>query len=109
MGTETKWTVLQWCSHPEAGNDDCLTGDDFNTLEEAKASDLYTKAPYCVAYIEIDGPVGSNHYECVKNPHYSARRVRAEEAADRAAERSERAMQAGMMGGCDAYNDEMGY
>lgn len=104
-GSQAKYTVNQWCSHPDAGNDDCVTGDDFDSLEEAKASHLYTRAPYYVAYIEIDGPVGSDHYELVKNPHYSARTVALEDSL----ERSERAMQAGMAFGCQGYNDEMGF
>jgi hypothetical protein len=110
-GYENKWTVNQWCSHPDEGNDDCLTGDDFDTLADAKRSELYTDAPYNIQYIEIDGPVGSNHYELILNPHYDAKRVRRERAADDADWRRERAIQAGMgMGlGVEAYNEEMGY
>lgn len=98
------WSVNHWGSHPDAENDDCYTGDDFDSLEAAKASDLYRKAPYDVMYIEIDGPIGSLHNEVIKNPNYSAKTIRFEDNL----ERSERVMQAGMLGGIQAYNDAMG-
>jgi hypothetical protein len=101
----TKWSVNHWLTHPDNGNDDCMTGDDFDTLEQAKSSDLFTKASYDIQWIEIDGPVGSNHYEVIKNPNYSAKAVAFEDSL----ERSERAMQAGMAFGCQGYNEEMGY
>jgi hypothetical protein len=53
-------------------------------------------------YLQIDGP---DIHEVRKNPGYNAREIR----LDRSLERSERGMQAGMMGGCQAYNEEMGY
>lgn len=55
-----------------------------------------------VYYIMIDGP-GINQIR--KNPHYRAR----SRAQDDAEWRQERAMQAGMGLGIEAYNDELGY
>jgi hypothetical protein len=99
-----KWSVNHWGSHPDAGNDDCFTGDDFDTLEQAKASDLYLHASFDVMYIEVDGPIESKHHEVRRNPNYSARECRMQDSL----ESSERAMQAGMMGGIAAYNEAIG-
>jgi hypothetical protein len=104
-----KWSINNWCSHPDDGNDDCNTGGDFDSLEDAKASKFYTSAPYYIMFIEIDGPIGSDYYRVIKNPNYSAKRVKADNRESEMMDRSERAMQAGMLGGCEAYNEEMGY
>jgi len=99
------WSVNHWGSHPNNGNDDCFTGDDFDTLEQALASELYLHAPHDVKFIEIDGPIESKHHQVIANPNYSARECRMQDAADL----SERAMQAGMAFGVQGFNDEMGY
>jgi hypothetical protein len=101
----SQWSVNQWGSHPDLGHDDCMTGEDFDSLQLALASDTYQKAPFDIQYLEVDGPIGSGYHQVVLNPHYSAKAVRFQEEMDR----SERAMQAGMGGGIHAYNDEMGY
>ena len=96
------FAVNHWGSHPDAGNDDCFTGQDFDTLEAAKASPMYLSAEYDVPFIELDGP---GVHEVRRNPDFSAKEV----AFDYALEQSERAMQAGMAFGVQGFNDEMGY
>jgi hypothetical protein len=96
----SQFSVLYWGSHPEAGNDDCHTGKDFATLEEAMACFTQDAFGSCVAYIELDGP---GVYEVRKNPKYIATKD------DDSEWKREIAMQAGMNFGCDGYNDAMGY
>jgi len=96
------YSVNQWGSHPDAGNDDCFTGEDFLTREEAEAAFDKEVHDCYVMYIELDGP---DVHEVRRNPHYSRRQI----ALDEAAERSERAMQAGMAFGCQGYNEAMGW
>src|SRR5271170_1967091 len=95
------FAVNHWGSHPDCNNDDCFTGDDFPSLAEAKASSLYQGSTFDVQYIELDGP---GIHEVRLNPNYSARECRMQDSL----ECSERAMQAGMMGGCRAYNEAIG-
>jgi hypothetical protein len=96
------FNVNHWGSHPDANNDDCFTGDDFATLEEAKASALYKDGPYDVQYIELDGP---DVHEVCLNPCYSVKQCRLDDSEWR----NEHATQAGMAFGCDGYNEAMGY
>ena len=111
MTTETTkpFSVSLFASHPDCDNDDCWTGDSFATEAEARACFDAPWAPGCfdeayysdsTAFIMIDGP-GIN--EVRANPGYRPRRRN-----DREWQR-EIAMQAGMMGGCIAYNEAMGY
>lgn len=99
------YSVLLWASHPENENDDCITGTDFLSLNDALdcaanlADTFFLSAVAETQYIEIDGP---DHYSVRKNPNYVARN-------DDNEWRNEIAHQAGMMGGVDAYNDAMGY
>jgi hypothetical protein len=101
------YSVLLWGSHPDADNDDCHMGyTDVATLAEAKAIavDWYSHKRLPgrdIAFSEIDGV---DYHEIIANPGFKASRRN-----DDSAERSERAMQAGMAFGCDGYNDEMGY
>jgi len=95
------YSILHWGSHPDQDNDDCYTGSDFATKEEALL-DFAVNAGCEIEYIEIDGP---DIHEIRKNPNYSKREVRLDDPTWR----NERAMQAGMAGGCEAYNEEMGY
>lgn len=110
-----RFSVHFWGSDPAEENDDCWTGDDFATMAEAMAivadPSLYFKTwrvydaqdtIQSTMYFEVceDGAT----VQLVKNPRFNHKR---RDNADYGS--SERAMQAGMMGGCDAYNDEMGY
>ena len=96
------FTVLHFGSHPDLDNDDCFAGEDFEGLAEAIVSATYKSAPFDVEYIMLDGP-GMN--EVRKNPNYSAKEKRFNDAIDS----SEHAMQQGMCFGCQGYNDAMGY
>jgi hypothetical protein len=101
------YSVNYWGSNPDSSNDDCHTGFDFETLAEAEAcfaaplpvkncplSDVHT--------FELDGP--DVHKER-RNPSFRAK----SDAAGIAEWERENAMQAGMGGGCDWYNDALGY
>jgi len=115
------FSVTLWGSNPdETDNDDCWTGEDFATLEEATRTyrevvmfpDHAKLARVCGPrgaweYVMIDGPAT---HELTQNPDR-----RACEQHRRALERGTRewqreiAMEAGMLHGIEAYNNEMGY
>jgi hypothetical protein len=105
---EHPYSVNLWGSDPDAGNDDCWTGVDFATREEAFAAFrnpwTHVNATYFrpadVAWIEVDGP---DLHEKRRNPAYRPSR-RTDDGW-----RQECAMQAGMGMGVEAYNDAMGY
>ncbi len=96
------YSVLEWGSHPDDENDDCFTGECFSSIESAIDAFQAECFDSGVAYIELDGP---DIHQIRPNPHHKPRSREREDAADR----SERAMQAGMGLGVEAYNDEMGY
>lgn len=108
MTDSTKpFAVNCWCSHPDEGNDDCLRGEDFDSLEEAeKAYDAQVTDRY-IAFVELVGPSGLHKVR--PNPGYDAKAVARERARDDAEWRREEAMQAGMGLGVEAYNEVMGY
>ena len=91
-----------WMSHKDNGNDDCLTGDDAETLAGAHAVLRSLKAnPRFAgqwAYACIEGPDGRVYEEL--NPDY---KLELEEVDE------EYAMQQGMGLGIDAYNEAKGY
>jgi len=103
----TPYTVLQWCSHPDDGNDDCQTGEDFETLALAEKAYDDLVAKYFIAFIELKGPDGLRRVRA--NPAFNAKRVARERAQDDAEWRHEQAVEAGMLGGIEAYNEAMGY
>jgi hypothetical protein len=96
-----QYTVNHWGSHPDKEEDNCWTGDDFLTLEGAKASDLYQSGSPDTEYIVLDGP---GIHEVRMNPTFNPKT----RAASNAADRSEYAMQQGMGLGIHAYNEAMG-
>lgn len=105
------YTVDLWCSHPDADNDDCATGRDFLTMKQAleyfdNPWSMGPKSQYAdcssIEYIILQGPHGL--YREKRNPGYKPTSNNNDDDWQR-----EQAMQAGMMGGCDAYNDAMGY
>lgn len=69
------FNVNLWGSHPDLNNDDCWTGDEFGTIEEARAFFLnpWGDAKFaqyhqrCTEYIELDGP---GVYEIRRNPDF---------------------------------------
>lgn len=98
------WAVNLWGSHPDRGNDDCWTGDDFETRAEAEA--VFTDpGEYFLAHMR-----GVTHVELRGPDVYRVKRI-APDPAPRVDDswRREMAMEAGMGLGIDAYNDMMGY
>lgn len=112
MPTSLPYSVNLWGSKPGT-NDDCWTGADYATLAEARAaydhpetiSDYVARSIAGATgelWLMLDGPDSHDERQLRK----ANRRAQVRE---RAAERHERAMEAGMAGGCDAYNDAMGW
>lgn len=116
------FSVTLWGSNPdETDNDDCWTGEDFATREEAirvyrevvMFPDHSKLAQACGPrgsweYVMIDGP--EDTHEVTQNPDRpSCERQRRELARSDREWQRERAMEAGMLHGAEAYNDEMGY
>jgi hypothetical protein len=112
------YSVSLWGSNPdETDNDDCWTGDDYATREEAIAAyRAIVMFPTTGALVEscghwefvmIDGP---KTHEVTANPDQAAcRRHRREMARSDRDWQHERAMEAGMLHGIEAYNDEMNW
>lgn len=103
------FSVLHWASHPDEDNDDCTEGEDFETAEAAIAYFKKDAGVY-VRYIEIDGleeyQLTLHGIERLRpNPNWSPIQQR----LDGGEWQREQAMQAGMGGGCEAYNEAMGY
>jgi hypothetical protein len=102
------FSVSHWGSHPDEENDDCFTGEDFDSLEEAIEAFHADPGDSSVKYIELDGLEDSelskhgisSRYR--KNPNYRKTRD------DDSDWKRENAMQAGMAFGCDGYNEAMG-
>jgi len=95
-----KYEVNEWGSHPDENNDDCWTGQDFDTLEEARdcfKEQCKTAAEGCV---ELKGPDVHEVHDTGK---------RAAPAEDSGSWKREMAMEAGMLHGIQGYNDVMGY
>ncbi len=104
------YTVNFWGSNPDLENDDLWYALDFETKAEALATyskpveDIEGCPARDVGYIEVDGP---DVNECRKNPTFKeSKRMGRQEDLDW---QREIAMEAGMLHGCEAYNDEMGY
>lgn len=114
------YSVSLWGSNPdETDNDDCWTADDFVTLEEAVGAFQAIVQPSSVSalsascgpggweYVMLDGP---DIHRVLPNPDVAAcRRAQRERERDDHAWRRECAMEAGMLHGVEAYNEEMGY
>lgn len=99
------FTVEYWGSDPDEKNDDCWTGYDFASIDEARAKFAAEPDAYYysdTAFIVLDGP---GVHEQRKHPGFRPNSDRAHDAEWQ----REIAMEAGMLYGVDAYNDEMGY
>lgn len=121
MNNTTKlYEVCLFGSHPDKENDDCWTGEDYATLEEAQAcvaSFLAGEDPKgwkegsasyylsSTAYFVIMHPQPGPNDTLIKNPKFDRR----QNERDDADWQREIAMEAGMCLGIDAYNDAMGY
>ena len=121
-----RYSVTLWGSNPdETDNDDCWTGDDFVTREEAIA--FYQEVVMFPTsgrisdgvahkmirgcghweFVMIDGP---DAHEVTANPDQAAcRRHRRELRQSNAAWRREVANEAGMLHGIEAHDEVMGY
>lgn len=113
-----KYSVLMWCSDPAQENDDLDSVKDFDSPEEAVKFFSGT-FPQHIEYVEIEiidsqlSIMGIEveidleevlGIECIrKNPNFSPSKD------DFSDEKRETAMQAGMAGGCEAFNDIMGW
>lgn len=93
-----EYSVNEWCSHPDDDNDDCIMGEVFDTLAAAELAFASENFDRETCFVEIDGP-GVNRVRKVRDPA----------PVDRDEWRREIAREEGMMGGCDAYNEVMGY
>lgn len=93
-----EFIVKFWGSHPDQDNDDCFYGVEYESLAEAVLT-YNEPADKDIEYIEITGP---GVYGIRKNLNYSRRKI--EIAFD-----FEYAMQAGMLGGIESYNDALNY
>lgn len=111
LKNEKPFQVLLFGSHPDLDNDDCWCGADFDTYEEALAC-FNDPAPFGKGmalslpdseYIMLDGY--EDEPQIRKNPSFSRKAQRSDDG-DWA---REIAMQAGMGGGCQAFNDAMSY
>lgn len=128
--TNMPYSLSLWGSNPDTeDNDDCWTGVDFATLEEAcdafrktghmapgNLFDLLdesdpagnSRAYYATSgrFVMLDGPDVHLVAPC-KN--FDAKLAKRENAEFEREWKSEAAMTAGMAFGCAGYNDEMGY
>ena len=120
-GHDKPFSVTLWGSNPdETDNDDCWTGEDFTTREEAitayrEVVMFPDHSPLALAcgprgsweYVMIDGP---DTHELTQNPdRQSCERRRRELTRSDAEWRREIAHEAGMLHGIDAYNDKLGH
>jgi hypothetical protein len=101
------YSVNLWGSHPEYCNDDCYTGRDYETLTEALEAYKNPEPIFGNLYnlqglwIQLDGP------ETHEERQFPG--VKPSLENDDEDWRREIANEAGMLGGCDAYNEVMGY
>lgn len=106
----TKYYVNHWGSHPEEDNDDCWTGEDFESKEKALKC-FYADADTHTQYIELGYYTGEiigkakevEPLDIRRNPKYKPSRNDDDDW------RRELAMEAGMLHGVQAYNDMMGW
>ena len=122
------FSVNLWGSHPDAGNDDCHTGREYVTREEAESALLALASHGVVpaefarasatyhqdtAYVELceEDKHGSETLVVLATPHAAKveRRQAREIEREEAEWKREQATQAGMAFGVEGYNDAMGY
>ena len=107
--SDKAYSVLHWGSHPDEDNDDCYTGEDFSSKDDAIAAFKVDADDTSVAYIEIDGltdaELSDMGLERVrKNPHHIPCKDDGDDEWRREIAREE-----GMLQGVDAYNEVMGW
>lgn len=104
------YAVLHWGSHPDCNNDDCFTGEGFDSVSDAVAAFKVDPDDYTVSHIEIDGLTEeelTSHSIGRVRLNKNFKQTKSSHSDDEW--RREQAMQAGMGLGIDAYNEEMGY
>jgi hypothetical protein len=108
MTMSEKIAVNHWGSHPDNDNDDCYSGDEFDTIADAIRFYMENPTDMGVEYIEIDLPDETlkmyNIERVRKNPKFIPHKE-----DDNDDWRREIAMQEGMGRGVEAYNEAMGY
>ena len=111
--TDLPYSVCEWGSHPDEDNDDCWCGSDLASEAEAReelarvlAREEKLRGNGGTAYVVLDGP---GVHQVVAVRAYHTKRAKRRRAAQAFADRAERAMQAGMGLGAQAYNDAMGW
>lgn len=112
MDDRKRFTVDLWGSHPDENNDDCWTGSDWDTMEEAVKA-FEDIGSWCswgdsrsTQWIILSERTGEGELTILRerrNPNYKPSRDNDDDW------RREQAMQAGMAFGCDGYNDAMGW
>ena len=95
----TKYEVNEWGSHPNEGNDDCWNGNDFESLELARAAFKKKCEEVGDGCVELKGPD-------VHEVHDTGKRHTPE---DSGSWQREMAMEAGMLHGVEAFNEVMGW
>jgi len=99
------FSVNYWDTHPDLGEDTHCTGEDFPTLEEARAAFDNPNWKHG-HYVEL---TGEGIYEVKMRPGHDPKRAAREAAAEDLVWRREMAMEAGMTFGVEAYNEYMGW
>ena len=92
-----EFSVSFWGSHPDAGNDDCFYGEDFDTRSEALAAFHDRVDDTGIAHIMLDGP--EIHLERESENHSQRK------ADDMSDWRHEMRMEAAMLHGVDGWNN----
>jgi hypothetical protein len=110
------YSVNVFMSNPSENNDDCITGAVFATLEEARA--CYLSAPQdgiceVITWLQPEDvcwlQLAEGEPENGDQRQIKARFIQAATPDDDSDWREEIAREAGMLGGCAAYNEVLGY
>jgi hypothetical protein len=112
-GFQKQFSVLLFGSHPDEENDDCWSGAEFDTEAEARACLDNPWATFergyfaaSTAFIVLDG-ASLPDLVIKTNPGFRPNRSPGDRIDGEW--KREAAMQAGMVFGCQGYNDEMGW
>lgn len=109
------YSVNLWGSHPDEDNDDCWTGDDFDTLDDARAAADgwvdHFETPDLIARVGAGYYTRSTAFVEIAGPDvHEVRRVGHPKRDDGDSDwRREIAMEAGMLHGVEAFNEVMGW
>ena len=118
MNAKTFFIYFWRCEPYTDDDEDPITGDEFDTYEAALAAfnNPASVGPYPAElmagtgelWVELVRADGMERQErCIRTANPRAAEAHRRDAAE--AQRREIAMEAGMLGGCDAYNEAMGY